>query len=170
MNRFLKQTALMLGLVLALSIVTTVNAAEGGDDEQEIKASELPAAVQQAFTKAFPNARILGASRETEDGVTYFEIESKDGRQRRDLLFKADGTVVEMEELIRPKDLPEAVVKSVRTAYEDCDIERAEKITRNGVVQYEIKAETDEQDMEILVDADGSIVKSTTISEEEDED
>jgi len=74
------------------------------EDEEKEEAGEnkapdlkiLPAAVLDAFKTAYPKAVIKGTSKETEKGVTYYEIESVDGKLNRDLLYTADGKAAEI--------------------------------------------------------------------------
>ena len=80
---------------------------------------KLPAAVSAAFKQAYPKATIKNVSEE--DGN--FEVESMDGPQRRDLIYKPDGTVVEYEEFIDAKDVPAAVMTAIKARYPKATIE-----------------------------------------------
>jgi len=66
----------------------------------------LPEAVLSAFKAAYPKAEIKAASKETDKGVTYYEVESIDGKQQRDILYIADGKAAEIEETLDLATLP----------------------------------------------------------------
>src|SRR5512140_1895314 len=73
--------------------------------EKKITEKDLPAAVKSAFHKSYPHATIKGLAKETENGKTYYEIESIDGKLHRDLLYTPEGDAYEIEETISPGKL-----------------------------------------------------------------
>lgn len=99
---------------------------------------KLPAAVEAAFTKAYPNATIKNVSKEKENGVEQYEVESMDGAQRRDLIYKPDGTLVEYEEVVPEASVPAAVVAAVKARYPKATITRYEKLFKGGTMNYEL--------------------------------
>ncbi len=100
----------------------------------------LPPAIGAAFKKAYPNATIKNVSKETEDGVQQYEVESVDGGRTRDLMYLANGTVMEVEEEVARADLPPAVVAAVAARYPKATTTRRERvtITKGHVVEYEL--------------------------------
>jgi hypothetical protein len=98
----------------------------------------LPAAVEAAFKKAYPNATIKNVSKEKVNGQDEYEIESVDAGLARDLNYKADGTVVLYEEQIAEASVPAAVVTSIKTRYPKATFTRCEKLFKDGTVTYEI--------------------------------
>lgn len=77
--------------------------------EHSLPAAQVPAAVREAFRRAYPSARVLKYASELENGRTTYEIESRDGATRRDLILAADGTILETETQVTPAQLPAAV-------------------------------------------------------------
>jgi hypothetical protein len=64
----------------------------------------LPAAVEAAFRKAYPQARIKNIIHETEDGQEQYEIESVDHGLELDVNYKPDATELTPEgKWISPK-------------------------------------------------------------------
>ena len=61
--------------------------------EQKVNRKGVPAAVSASAAKAYPNARIEGWSKETEDGKTYYEAEMIEGQTKRDVIFLPDGKI-----------------------------------------------------------------------------
>jgi hypothetical protein len=98
----------------------------------------LPAAVEAAFKKAYPNATIKHVSKETEKGQVQYEVESMDGTQARDLVYRADGTLVLYEELIPESAVPAAVVSAVKAKYPKATFSRCEKLFKDGTMNYEL--------------------------------
>ena len=151
-NRVLLGMCLLFGLMLALPVSAK---------EKKITQKDVPPAVLSAFEKAHPNATIRGLATETEEGKTFFEIESVDGRTSRDILYLADGTVVEVEETLSPTDLPAAVQAAVSEKYPDAKIVKAEKTTRGSAVTYEMKITSGTNKVGLVIDESGKIIKQT---------
>ena len=156
--------AALVALLWGMSIVAT-RAAES-DEEEHVTAPET---VMTAFHKTYPNAEIRDVSKESKDGKDYFEIESIDGKVRRDLLYLADGTVFEVEEGIAPGALPKPIADALKAKYPKGELQKAEKITRGNSVEYEVLLENDEEDFEVVLDAKGTIKSQTAVSDEDEE-
>jgi uncharacterized cupredoxin-like copper-binding protein len=99
---------------------------------------QLPPAITEAFQKAYPNAKITGTAKETEGAKTVYEVESVDQGLNRDLIYNPDGTVVEIEEAMKPADLPAPVSDALKKLYPKAKITKAEKLTRGETVEYEM--------------------------------
>lgn len=130
----------------------------------------VPVAVLAAFQKQYPDVKITGVEKEEKNGQTYYEIESKDGRTERDILYSADGKVFEIEEEISVMSLPQRVKEAVNKAYPGSEIDEAEKITRGSTVEYEVVVEVGDEEFEILVTADGKLISKEQIADEEEAD
>jgi hypothetical protein len=127
--------------------------------EKKIAKKGLPAPVLAAFRKAYPKATIKGASIEVEEGKTYYEIESLDGKVKRDLLYLADGTVAEIEENVAPDDLPPPVKAAVIDKYPKGNIEKSEKVTRGAVVVYDVVVKSGKTTVEMSIDPTGKVTR-----------
>jgi len=130
----------------------------------------VPASVLAAFQKQYPNAKITGVEKEKKNGQTYYEIESKDGKAERDILYSADGKIFEIEEEISVTSLPQRVREAVNKAYPGGEIDEAEKITRGSTVEYEVVVEVGDEEFEVLVAADGKLISKEQIADEEEAD
>jgi hypothetical protein len=119
----------------------------------------LPPAVLAAFQKAYPKAVIKGASKEIEKGQTYYEIESVDGKMNRDLLYAADGKVVEVEEAVAHGALPAAVLKALDKAYPGYKIVKAEELRKDGQRFFELQLQVKDKKVDVTVDPSGKIVQ-----------
>ena len=107
-------------------------------EEQTIGCKDLPAAVTDAFHKAYANATIRECAKEAEKGRTAYEISSMDGTTRRDVLYFEDGTLIVVEETIPASELPEPVRQAADEKFPGHTLERAERIARGGEVAYEL--------------------------------
>jgi uncharacterized membrane protein YkoI len=143
---------------------------EGEENEEAEEAGEmkagagvdlniLPPTVLAAFQKAYPKAEIKGASKETEKGVTYYEIESVDGKMNRDLLYTADGKVVEVEEAVAPGALPPAVLKALDKAYPGYKILKAEDLLKDGQKLFELEIQVNGKKTGVTIDPSGKIIQ-----------
>jgi uncharacterized membrane protein YkoI len=155
--------------VLACGLCSDALATESTskDSEREIKKNDLPPAVLTAFTKSYPNAKIKEVGMEMEDSTTYYEIESKDGKTKRSLLFTADGTLKEIEEAMKTDDLPEAVKNAIQREYPKGKIKRAEKIIEEGVTSYELVVKSGKEKYEVALSAEGAITKTEKTGKED---
>ncbi len=141
---------------------------EEGDEEKEEQEEAklaapdlkiLPPAVLTAFKTAYPNAVIKGASKETEKGVTYYEIESVDGKMNRDLLYTADGRAVEIEEAIPPESLPAAVQQALAREYPGYKVLKAEGMTKDGQKLFELQILVNDKKKGVTIDPSGKIIE-----------
>ena len=136
-------------------------AEEGGEAKvaAAVDLKILPPAVLGAFQKAYPKAVIKGTSKEVEKGVTYYEVESVDGKMRRDLLYTADGKAVEVEEAIAPGALPPAVIKALDKAYPGYKILKAEDMLKDGKKLFELAIEVNGKKMGVTIGPTGKIIQ-----------
>src|SRR5262245_8305821 len=126
--------------------------------EKKVNNKNVPAAVIAAATKAFPNARVKGWSKETEDGKTFYEAEMIEGQTKRDVLFLPDGKIDIVEEEIANASIPAAVQSALKDRYAKAEIDLAEKLTKDGSVQYELHLKKAPK-KEIVFTPDGKFVK-----------
>ncbi len=137
--------------------------------EKKIDIKDLPKAVTESFHKSYPKAEIKGAATEKENGNTYYEVESIEGDQQRDILYKKDGTVAEIEENISNANIPDFVKTSVMKKYSNGKIKKAEKLTKGSKVSYEVVVEHDGKKSEVALDAKGNIEKMDKMKKENKE-
>src|SRR3712207_609880 len=73
-------------------------AAASHADEETIATRELPSPVTDKLNQLYPDAEILEAGKEAEDGRTVYEVELKTGGKTIEVEFDLDGTVLGTEE------------------------------------------------------------------------
>lgn len=128
-----------------------------------------PDAVTAAFHKAYPKAKILDVSIETVDSVEYFEIESQDSTTRRDILYTSAGMAFEIEESMTFVELPVKVKETLRAKFPKGNFQKAERIIRGDVIEYDVWLESQNNDYEVLLSSAGVIKSEKTLKEEDEE-
>ncbi len=156
--------AVIITLIFALLFITASSA-----QEKKVDKKDLPEAVLTSFHKSYPKADIRGTSIEKEDGKTYYEIESMEGSQRRDLLYTKDGKVAEIEEAMASNNVPDFVKSSVMKKYPDGEISKAEKVTSGKKTNYEIVVKQGNKRHEVVLDSKGNIQKMEKMKKENEE-
>ena len=145
-----------VAVLFCLSAPSLLLAAQ--DQEQKLKSTQVPAAVTAAASKQYPNAKISHWSKETEDGKTTYEASVVEGSSKRDVVLAEDGTLVAVEEAVAVSALPGPVTSTVQEKYPKAIIAKAEKITKDGAVQYEVGLRKASK-KEVLLTADGKVIK-----------
>lgn len=145
--------------VFALSLIVITAGGFRNSYSQEKKVKKVPQVILDSFKKAYPNAVIKGKSIEEEEGKTFYEIESVDGKVKRDLLYSTDGKLVEIEETIKESELPDAVKHSIMKEFPGSKIISSEKLTKDGKQTFEIIAKDSIKKYEIEADQSGKILK-----------
>lgn len=144
--------------------------AEGKDKEEgkeeEIPADKVPAKAREALQKQAGDARITKYTCEKEDGVETFEAEWTVNGLAHSAEVTADGSLLEIEEQLAPKDVPAAVQKAVaRMLPGATDVVVEKKIK----VEYEVKGKVKGKEREIVLNAAGQCEDEHEGDEEHEE-
>ncbi len=160
-----------IGLLIMLAVFAAgsfMPAPAAGKETKKTKV-DVPQAVYDAFTKAYPDAKIIGSGKEKLDGETVFGIKSKDGGVIRDVIYKEDGTLVEIDEKIPPTALPLGVLQGIKSAYPTGETVKAQRITRGKTVEYELRLKQDSDYFELTVSSAGQITKTKQLTHQDEE-
>ncbi len=119
----------------------------------------VPMAVRDAFLKAYPHARNIVFEKERRAGRTVFEVDFEDRGAKIEATYATDGSLLQIEQDIKPDALPRVVTEALKKAYPNARLKEAEKIidADGTVTGYEVEIT---QDFEIHLDASGRIVKT----------
>lgn len=128
--------------------------------DKKISKKDVPPAVLQSFEKAYPKAVIKGLAIEKENGKTFYEIESVDGKLSRDLLYLADGSVFEIEEGVAVADLPATVKAAIAKEHPQGKISKCEKTTHGSDVVYDCQVSFGKTKYSMAVAPDGKVIKN----------
>lgn len=121
---------------------------------------KLPEPVKAAVFKAYPDAKVMGAEEEQDEGKLVYEVKFKHGAQVIELSLSADGQVVAEEKVIKLEQTPELVRKALAGALPaGAKIERVEQVTEAGKETYEADVRNkDGSRLELVVDSKGAVV------------
>jgi uncharacterized membrane protein YkoI len=129
-------------------------------DEEKVPVDKLPKKVVDAVKAKYPDAELVKASKEKEDGKVLYEVNVKNKGQKIDVTFTEDGKFVSEEKEIAAKDLPKEVSAALEGKYPKAEIKRAEDVTEGEKKYFEILLVTaDKKTMEVQIDAKGKILK-----------
>jgi uncharacterized membrane protein YkoI len=130
--------------------------------EKELKKDQLPKAVIAAFEKAFPNAKELEFEEALFDGKTTYEVEYKKDGKEYEFLYSTEGVLIQKEEDIDVKTLPDPVIQAILKAHPKAEIKEAEKLIKpdGTVTGYEVGIKVAGKELELELDVNGKILKT----------
>ena len=143
-------------VVVAVLAATFLGAANAAAQEQHVKRSDLPAAVQQTVAEESKGATIRGYTSEVEGGQREYEVEMTVHGRSRDVTIAPDGSVIEVEDQVTLRSLPAEVRDSLVKKAGKGRITRVESLTKQGtLVAYEAQVRTGTKHSEIQVGPHG---------------
>ena len=127
-----------------------------------MKKDQLPKAVIAAFEKAFPNAKELEFEEELFEGKTAYEVEYKRDGKEYEFLYSTEGVLIQKEEDIDVKTLPDPVIQAILKAHPKAKIKEAEKLMKpdGTVTGYEVEIKVAGKELELELDVNGKIMKT----------
>jgi hypothetical protein len=157
-----------IGYTYAQTPPKPANPAQAEKDEEAnetpIKLSDAPAPVKTAIAKLTPEKDIKKIVKESDEGVTIFEVEYQtDGKAHSADLSEA-GDILALEAEVKADALPQAVSKAVTKAFPNSTIKSAESLQE---FYYEVVVMADGKPHHVKVNATGEIQGK---NQERDED
>ena len=149
-----------VGLAVALGTLALV-AAVRADDEEKVPLDKLPKAVADAVKAKFPDAKLVAAGKEKEDGKVVYEVAITNKDQSIEITVTPDGKIVLIEKVIAEKDLPKAVAEALEKKYPKATIKKLEEIVKDDkIVKYEALIVTaDKKNLEVSFDPSGKFLE-----------
>jgi len=149
-------------LTVAALAISWAFAGQPGAAEKELGKHQVPKPVLEAFEKAYPNAKGVEYEQAMFEGQPAYEVEYKEDGKEYELLYGADGRLLQKEEEIEIKALPEPVVQAVTKAHPKAKIKEAEKLMKpdGAVIGYEVEVKKDGKEYEITLDVVGKILST----------
>lgn len=129
---------------------------------KEVSKHQVPKAVLEAFEKAYPNAEEIEFEKEMVEGKAVYEVEYKENGKEFEITYDADGVILQIEETLDVKALPEPIIQAISKAYPKATIEDAERVINpdGTVAAYEVEIKTEGKKLELELDANGKILKT----------
>lgn len=143
--------------ILLLSLSFCVPCAVSAKDK-----SQVPPAVREGFQRDFPDAKGVKYARETRDGLTRYEANFKKDGKEIEAVYEADGTLVQTEQEIALRELPELIVRSIKQQHPDARLSEAEQVLdpKGTTLGYEVEISVGKDWFELDLDSDGKILKT----------
>ena len=153
----------LTALALIACSAAAVASEERGSTIKDIPQPVLEA-VHEVLQKVYPAATEFEYEEESVDGKIAYEVQFKDKGKKFELLYSADGALIETEEEIRISKLPKAVVKSIKKEHPQAKLKEAEQILNpDGTVRaYEVEFSDSKKVFELEIDPSGVILKTVT--------
>ena len=162
----MKTTRLAGVLATAGALGLFALAAGAKAQEVDIPINQLPKAVADAAKAKFPGAQWRGASKETEDGKTVYEVAMTHQGRKMDVTFQENGTLDLVETEVPEAELPPAVARAVKDKYPGAKVDLVESVAKGPELKktpdyYEFHLTTaDKKSVEAEVDGQGKILKT----------
>jgi hypothetical protein len=125
--------------------------------ERPVLMKDLPPPVRVTVKAETAGATIKGISRETEHGVTLYEVETVMNGMSRDILIDQSGAVVEVEQQVVLEAAPPPVQQALTQMGQVLKLER---VTGHGVMTFEAHVQQGSKKRSVTVDANGQVVAS----------
>ena len=154
----MKTQYIMSAVLIAVPMI--LDQANAG--EKELKKDQVPKAVIAAFEKAFPNAKELEFEEELFEGKTAYEVEYKRDGKEYEFLYSPEGVLLQKEEEVDVKTLPDPVIQAILKAHPKAKIKEAEKLMKldGTVTGYEVEIKVAGKELELELDVNGKILKT----------
>ena len=149
-------------IMSAVLIAVPMIFGQASASEKELKKDQVPKAVISAFEKAFPNAKELEFEEELFEGKTAYEVEYKRDGKEYEFLYSPEGVLLQKEEEVDVKTLPDPVIQAILKAHPKAKIKEAEKLMKpdGTVTGYEVEIKVAGKELELELDVSGKILKT----------
>ncbi|PSJ18917.1 hypothetical protein C7H79_00320 [Nitrosomonas supralitoralis] len=149
-------------LISALVVTLLIAFGPTQASDKEVSKDQVPKAVLEAFEKAYPNAKEVEYEQDMIEGKAVFEVEYKENGREYEILYDSSGEILQREESIEIKALPEPIAKAISMAYPNAIIDEAEKVMKpdGTVTGYEVEIKSEGKKFEVELDTFGKILKT----------
>ena len=138
-----------------------------GDDEDDLTIDQVPEPARAALLKLAGGATINKAEREKEHGVVVYEAEWTARGIQHEAVVTADGTLIEIEEIIPVEKAPTAVRAAIAKHFGP---NAKVVVERKMIVVYEIETRIDGKEKELLVFPTGRVHEDHGDDHEDDDE
>ena len=140
--------------VIMIFVLATIISLSGCN--QRLDATKVPADVKIAFTEKFPGATAEWVKENSNEYEAEFKVNEKSASAN----FLTDGSWVETEMEINNIELPQPAADAMKAKYADATVLKVYKIDNaKGETTYEAEIKTGGKKEELVLTADGMIVK-----------
>jgi len=144
---------LLAGLAAGIALTAAVLAVE---NEQRIKKSEMPEAVQATADRESAGATVRSYGKGVEKGQAVYAMDLVAGGHAKKILIGGDGNVVSVEEEVPFAQLPPEIQAGLKQQAGKGRIDRVVAISKNtAVTGYEARLSANEKTSRIELGVDG---------------
>jgi len=118
----------------------------------------LPVPVLAALKRGFPSAKLRACSTEKQGGRACYKLRLTEGNIEQTVVYTADGSVIEIGEIIQLDSLPAAVAASFAELCPKAMVRKTEKVTGAQDVLYKITIMDGKKTLGLLFNADGKLI------------
>ena len=146
--------------VMILGAAVVCATATAGADDKKLQKKDLPPAVQKTVDEQTKGAEIKNISKETEKGVTQYEVEPLVNGKHRDFNVDTKGGMVVVEEEVTIASVPSAAKAAIEKMVGAGKLVMVEKMTKGSETLYEARyTGKDGKKHGLLLKADGTETK-----------
>ena len=150
---------------LAVLLLSGCSDGKKGSSEYS-KPVTIPEVVKQAFAAQFPAAaKATWSIEKPGEYEAEFKLATTGGMS---VLYDEKGTLLETESKVNESELPQAITSTLAKNFADYKLEGIEKTDVKGVITYEMMAEKDNKELELVFDNGGKLLTQQTVKEEKE--
>ncbi len=151
----------------SLTLSVPVHAAKDKADfkEDEIALEKVPKAVLTAIKKKFPEAKLQGAARQTEDDQISYEILIKHKGHEMYVICEPKGKIVEIDREISPNELPKPVTEAIKKKYPKSSIMSVGEVTEDDEITYDVLLKHGKKTLRVIFDPAGKVLEKEPADE-----
>jgi uncharacterized membrane protein YkoI len=146
---------------IAVGAGLCLSASAAEDKEAKVSSSEkLPSAVAKALKEQASGEKIIGFSKEKDNGKTVYEATFEKNGRVHDVTVDEGGKLVSDEETIPASEAPKAIREAIEREFPGSKIEKLERIKERGKTNYEaLLSGNNKKREEIKFSADGKVLE-----------
>jgi len=135
-------------------------------DQETITLADTPQAVQDAVASYTTPDKVKEVERETEDGVTVYEIAYASDNGEASVLLSAAGELIETEHEVGEATLPAAVREALAGRFKDAKVVEADAVTLR---YFEVKVKVGDAVREVKILPSGRVAGEDESGDDDDE-
>lgn len=136
------------------------------DDENDIAIDQVPEPARTALITLAGNAQITRAEREKENGILVYEAAWVTNGTKHEAAVTADGTLIEMEEILAAEKAPASVRAAIATHF---GANAKVVVEKKMIVVYEVDGRINGEQDELLVLPTGRVIDEPDDDGDEDD-
>lgn len=141
-------------LFITICAALTFSVAVFAEESSEISFEKLPKKVQESALKHLVRSSINKVEAIKDEGITKYEIESKNDGISKDITFADNGQIMEIEQLMQFEQLPLAAQNAIKKDYPKIKITEIESVQ---AFYFDIEGDVEGKSIEFKVLASGDI-------------